>query len=240
MRSVILLCAVMTASVAFAEPAAFVANETRLEVEAEGEVTRPADKATLTASATTNGSTSQQAVAANALLSDRIVVALTSSGLVASLRSPSYSVDSTSTDEDSDITRKPRILGYTASKTFEIEVKDVKRVGEIIDILAAKGATEISQPQFDLKDRDGALKAARFEAVRRAKLEAENYAEAAGLKVSRTLRLSERSKYSDNGVEEIVVTAQRANAPPPPATKIEPGEITVSVTLYADYGLTPR
>ena len=234
MRSVILLCALMTTSVAFAEPAVLAANETKLEVEAIGEVSRPANRAELTAQIETTGMSSQQAAASNAALAAKVEAAIVNSGLVLRFRSPSYRVETKTNRFDRDA-HEPRILGYLATKTFEFEIKDLGRIGELIDLLASSGASSISNPNFDLKDRPSLTAEARAAAVRLAQAQAENYASATGLKVARILRLSERSKTSSDRGEDVVVTGQRAFAAP--RTRILPGDVTVSVTLYADFVL---
>ena len=60
--------------------------------------------------------------------------------------------------------RPPRIKGYYASNTVNVTVRDIGRLGGILDALVATGANQINGPMFDIEDKDAVLDEAREKA----------------------------------------------------------------------------
>ena len=236
MRSVILLCALMTASVAFAEPAVLAANETKLEVEALGIATRPASIATLGASIKTTGPTSAKAVTANAEIAGRLEAAVSKSALVAKIRSQEFALERVEADRDRETTGPKPPVTYAATKSYQFELSDVRRVGALIDLLSSFGITEITSPDFSIENPDELVRLARADAFEKARSQAEDYAKATGFRIVRTLRLSERNRYSNDAAE----MAYPAAAYLAQSTNIAPADVSEHVTLWADFALAPK
>ena len=121
-----------------------------------------------------------------------------------------------------------RITGYTANTTLTIQVKDLDKINQVIDVSTGNGANQVNGVQFDVEDRTKAENEAREKAVSDAKKKAENAAKAAGFSLGRLINYQENT-----GEPPIMLQRSGALTADVAETQVEPGstEITVSVTL---------
>ena len=211
-------------------------GEVLLKVEAEGAYRARPDLMSISAGVVTTGRSAKDALAANANLANRLLAAIRASGVeprdvqTASLQvQPQFAGNR---DGDEDAVR--RITGYVAHNRLNVTLRDLSKAPAIINGLFEAGANEVEGPSFGFADPAPALGAARAAAVNEAKAEAETYAAALGMRVTRVLRVSERGNFVDNEGGEIVVTGRRISAAP-----VEPGEIATRVTVWIDYAMAP-
>jgi uncharacterized protein YggE len=137
--------------------------------------------------------------------------------------------------------RPPRIKGYYASNTVNITVREVGRLGEILDALVATGANQVNGPSFDIEDKDAVLDEARGKALAKARARADAYAKRLGLRVVRVISVDESGGRSapmagmvTRGLVEqaaAMATDAAANAP------IAPGENVLGLNLDVVYEL---
>ena len=212
-------------------------GEVLIQVETEGIYTVRPDMMTVTAGVITTGATAKEALAANAALANRLIEAVRASDVEArDVRTSELTVDPRFNRDDrrteNDV--PPRILGYIARNRIELRLRDLGKAPEIINALFEAGANEVRGPMFGLADPDPALREARKAAVREAEKEAQDYADAMGLRVARVLRVSERGGL-DLGEGMIIVTGSRIMPTP-----VEPGELDVRMKVWIDYALVPR
>ena len=132
----------------------------------------------------------------------------------------------------------PRIIGYEARNNVQVRVRKLGEMGRIIDTLVSAGANQVDGPSFTLDDPKAALDEARVAAVKDARARGELYARAAGLRISRTISISEGGGYYP--VQPIMVTGRMAGAPPPPPppSPVAPGELTLGATVSVQFALT--
>ena len=72
-------------------------------------------------------------------------------------------------------------MAFQANNTVTVRVREIARLGEMIDALAGAGANRLYGIGFEVSEPRAALDAARREAVADARAKAELYAEAAGV-----------------------------------------------------------
>lgn len=101
------------------------------------------------------------------------------------IRTLSYYVDS----EYDYVKGKYILRGYVARNTIEIRVDEIDRVGEVIDLSIAAGATSVGSPRFDIKDRDTVVREALKQAVAEARAKAEAAAAGAGRSIESVLSI---------------------------------------------------
>ena len=89
-----------------------------------------------------------------------------------------------------------KLSAYNASSTLAIKVTDMESVGALIDVCFAAGANTLNGISFSASDTGEAKTEAMKKAVADAKMKAETYAEAAGLKISGIEIISEGGVYS--------------------------------------------
>jgi uncharacterized protein YggE len=222
-----------------AVPVALGPGEVLLAVEAEGEHRSRPDVMTITAGVVTTASNAREALAANSALVGRLIDVVKSNGVESrDAKTSELSVDpqlEEMSEEEEERGRTPKILGYVATNKLELRLRDLTKAPDIIDALFTAGANSVQGPKFSLADPAPAQRLARRTAVAVAREEADTYAEALNMRVSRVLRISERGGFDMDGGEYIVVTGSRVRRTP-----IEPGELTTRITVMIDYAMVPR
>lgn len=114
----------------------------------------------------------------------------------------------------------PRIRGYAASNQVTVRLRDLPKLGAILDALLEDGANQFNGLQFTHQNPAPLLDAARRNAVADAKLRAETYADAAGLKLGPVLSISEQGTRS-GGPELMAMASMRASDMPIAAGETE-------------------
>ena len=130
---------------------------------------------------------------------------------------------------------KQSLRGYVARNTLEVQVDDLPRVGEYLDLAVSSGATSVGNVRFDLKDRAGVEREALRLAVADARRRADAAAGGAGMTVDKVVRIEEHRAGPIPPPRPMVMAmraemGQSAGEPP-----VEPGQLEVraSVTLIA-------
>jgi len=122
--------------------------------------------------------------------------------------------------------------GYVARNTVEVRVDAIDRVGELLEIAGASGATSLGGVRFDIKDRSKLEREALRLAVADARARAEAIAAGAGRTIERIVRIEEQGVSGGPVPVMFRRESQVAAAVAPP---IEAGqtEIRAQVTLTA-------
>jgi len=239
MRLVIGLVAAVFAPAANAQPAIELApGEALISVEAEGKIASRPDTMTVTAGAVTTGITAEEAVNANAALAQRLIAAVRGTGIEGrDIRTSDFAVRPTFDRREvrGEEGLPPRIIGYVVENQVEIRLRDLSNAQTLIGRLFAAGANSVRGPTFTLSDDRQARRTAERRAIEEARAEAENYAAAAGRRLGRVLRISDRRSWTEPLTDTVYVTGSRVAATP-----IEPGEVETRAVVYVDFALAPQ
>ncbi len=209
-----------------------VINGTRLDVTAEGAVTRAPDIATISAGVVTQAPTAGVAMQQNASRMATTIAALKAAGVAdRDIQTSSISLSPQYRYAEN---KAPEITGYQASNQVNVRFRDIKRSGKILDTLVAQGANQINGPVFSVEQADAAIDEARVAAIKTARARADLYAQAAGLRVKRIISISESQGYSPPPypMPQMVARAEKAAD-----TAIEPGEQKLSVNVSVSFEL---
>jgi uncharacterized protein YggE len=87
------------------------------------------------------------------------------------------------------------LRGYEVSQSFDVKIRDVTKVGQIVADATDAGATNISGPTFGVDKEDDVIAKARNEAIAEAKNKAELIAKGLGVKIVRVVAFNE-NEYS--------------------------------------------
>ena len=227
------------AMLAMALPGAALADEistvpiagTRLDVSADGAVTRAPDIATVSAGVVTQASNAASAMAENARRMAATVAALKRAGVAdKDIRTSSLSLQPQYRYTDG---QPPAITGYQASNQLTVTFRDIAKAGPILDALVAAGVNQIGGPDFALEHPDAALDEARVQAVQKARAKAEVYAKAAGLSIKRIVAIGESGGYAPQPPRPMMMAMARAKE----ATDLQPGEEKIGVTVNVTFEL---
>ncbi|CAH0265265.1 MULTISPECIES: SIMPL domain-containing protein [Stenotrophomonas] len=222
------LGASMTAHADPSSPSIAAAAEgTLLNISANAEATRVPDVATLSAGVVTQAADGNSAMRQNAQQMDKVLAAIKAAGIAErDVQTSGVSLNPQYRYADNEA---PKITGYQASNTVSLKVRDIAKLGKVLDALAAQGANQINGPQFEIDQPEPVYDEARLAALKKAQARAQTYAKSLGLQVRRIVSISENS---GGGFRPMpMMRAQAAGMAMDKATPVAPGESTVSVNL---------
>lgn len=112
---------------------------------------------------------------------------------------------------------QPEPIGFEAANTVQVILRDLDRLGAVLDEVLEQGANSFSGFRFGLSDPQPVLDAARNDAVKEARRKAELYAQAAGVALGDILLITE--ELGGGGFEPPVMMEMAAarSAPVPVA-----------------------
>ncbi len=122
--------------------------------------------------------------------------------------------------------------GYRVSNQVTLRLRDVSRVGEVLDALTSAGVNQAGNIQFEVENADTLLDEARSEAVGKARKRAELYAAAAGVTLGKVMNISEGGFNPRPSHQYAAMESRMASAPP-----IAPGEQKLSVSVTVTWAL---
>jgi len=195
-----------------------------IAVSAVGEAYVTPDRAMLSVAVESQAETAAKAGADNAAKQTRVIDAVKATGIAAAqIRTSGYNVF----PEYAQSTGKgPRVTGYRANNTVQIEVRNLEAVGKVIDAALAAGANNIGAVSLYASNTDAARREALQKAVAKARAEAEAAATAAGGSLGALLDLIvDPYGMPQPLVRQDMAMAARVAAPTP----VESGEILVQV-----------
>jgi uncharacterized protein len=212
-----------------------ISNDRWVEVSGEGSVSAAPDFARATLGATTTGKTAGEAMAANAKAANALVSLIKAEGVApADIQTSSISISPMFSQTPPAQASSPAIVGYSVSDSVTVIIRDIPRLGALLDKAVAAGANSVYGIGFGHNDPSALLDKARPLAVADARRKAEIYASAAGARIGRLMVLTEEVQP-----QRAVAFAARAYVPGGAApTPIEAGEDKLTVTITARFELT--
>lgn len=122
---------------------------------------------------------------------------------------------------------------YVVDNTVNVTVRDLDKLGDLLDAAITAGANSIYSIQFDVADKTKATEEARTLAVKDAKDEAQGLAEAAGLSL---VNLQTISYYESSPTAYFEGKGGGGGAAmETAAVPIQPGQLAISVTVNIVY-----
>lgn len=208
------------------------ADATLLAIQVQGEASRKPDIATLSTGVVTEAPDANTALRENARRMTAVVQAIRAAGIAErDVQTSGVTVGPQYQYQDR---QAPRITGYQATNTVSLKVRDLAKLGDVIDALAAQGANQIHGPSFGIDQPEPVQDEARRAAVASARARAEAYAEALGLSVRRIVSINEGV---GGGVRPMPMMAMRMEADAGASTPVVPGENTLSVSIEVVFEL---
>lgn len=126
------------------------------------------------------------------------------------------------------------VVGYRAGHSFTVELDDVERAGEVIDVAVSNGATNVNGVQFTLSDER--RQELRAQAIEQAMTNARSDADAIAAAGDITLAGIHSASTSDGGYYPGPMYAERAaDGAAGASTTLEPGTVTVTATVTVVY-----
>ena len=207
-------------------PAAVSTDGTLLSVSSNAEARRVPDIATVSAGVVTQAADANSAMRANAEQMAKVVAAIKAAGIAE--RDVQTSGVNLNPQYRYAENQPPAITGYQASNNVNVVVRDIAKLGRILDALVATGANQVNGPSFDVEDKESAYDEARKRALDKAQQRAAMYAKSLGMQVRRIVSISEGGGFAP---PQPMAVMSMARAEKMADTSISPGENTLSVNL---------
>ncbi|MFT4150527.1 MAG: SIMPL domain-containing protein [Paracoccaceae bacterium] len=213
-------------AVALAGPAA--ADDARITVTGEGTVQAVPDIATISLGVTTQDASAAGALAANTTALAAVLDRMKAAGIEGrDIQTSNLSVSPNWSNYDSSTPQK--ITGYTATNMVTVTVRDLGKLGAVLDKAVTDGANTLNGLSFGLADMKPALDEARKRAVADALDRARLLTGAAGVGLGQIVSISENGGYSP----PVPMFRAEAKMDAVPVAQGEMG-ISASVTLVFD------
>jgi len=239
---IVLAAALLTAGVAAAQsnsqtPTTPPANPvTRtISVNGTGKVYLTPDIAYVTIGVHTENKDAAQAVAQNNTQSAAVKDALVKIGVDAKdIQTTNFSIYP---QQQYDQTGKPTgAINYVVDNQIYVTVRDITKIGDLLDSVVKAGANNIYGISFDVADRAKALSDARKLAVADAQLQAQELAQAAGVAVGDVQTISTSSSPTPVPVYEKAMGGGAAVAAAP-SVPVSAGQMTLEVDVYMVFAI---
>ena len=215
-----------TASAQTAPPSiAAPSDGTLLSVSASANATRVPDVASLSTGVVTQAADANAALKANSAQMSKVVAAIRAAGIAErDIQTSGINLNPQYRYAEN---QPPTITGYQASNTVNIKVRDIAKLGEVLDALVASGANQVNGPSFEIDQPEAAYDEARQAALKKAQARAEMYAKSLGLRVRRIVSISEGGGFRPPMpmMKAMAMDARAESAP------VAPGETTLSANL---------
>lgn len=203
-----------------------------LNVTGAGQASLTPDIAYIYIGVHTERPTASEAVTENNAQTETLIAALKKFGIEANdIRTTNFSIwPSQQYGPDGTITGTV----YMVDNTVYVTIRDLARLGDLLDAAVEAGANSVNSIQFDAADKEEALKAARADAVENARKQALELAEAAGVELG---EIQSISYYDSTPYPMYDYGKGGGGGAVESAVPIQPGQLTLTVTVTITYEL---
>ncbi len=202
-----------------------------LSLTGEAEVRASPDMAIITTGVVTEAETARAALDANNTAMQAAIVTITAAGVEAKdVQTSNFSIQpkySWKPQKSDGSQEPPSIEGYTVSNNVTVIVRDLDKVGTIMDAVVTSGANQINGIDFSIAKPEPLLDDARKQAVAATLARAKLYAEAAGVTLGPIISISENG--SNRPPRPMARMAMEAKAAP--AVPVAAGEQVIEASV---------
>ena len=212
-------------------------REAQINVSGEGEMAVVPDMAILSLTVLQQAETAEAALTANNAAMRNVVGALRERGVEErDIQTSQFQIyprhEQTETKDGN--SEPGKIIGYQVSNALTVRVRDLSKLGALLDQSVKLGVNEGGQISFTNDNPETALTEARKKAVAQALAKAKTLTEAAGVKLGRIIEMSENSVRPMAQPMMRMAMAKEMSADSVP---VSPGESTYSVTVNVTFAL---
>lgn len=126
------------------------------------------------------------------------------------------------------------LVGYEVTQSLEVKIREMAKIGVIIEGAAKAGANQVGDLQFTIDKQDELKNQARAEAIKKAKAKAQELASRLGIRLIRIVNFNEGVSmpyYYGYAIKEAVGMGGEVA----PSPQIETGENKITVTVTITY-----
>lgn len=228
-RPALVLAAVLAASAPML-PAPSLASDAKptatITMTGEGRISVAPDMGVVSTRVVTTGKTAPDALSENTSAMTKVIEQIKAAGIEArDIQTSGFSIYPRYEERKNNSNAPLNIVGYEVANGVTVQIRDLTKLGTILDTVVRSGANQVGGISFKVSDADMKLDSARKDAVANAKAKAELYTEAAGVKLGRVLSIDENSASMPRPYAMRAEKMMMADAAPVP---VEAGEETLS------------
>ena len=228
--SIVLILALMLSgcAVKLTQPA----TPPTLNVNGSAQVTLTPDIAYISVGVHTENADANEAVSGNAVQAQKVFDALKATGIEEKdIRTSNYSITPQQQFDD-----KGKLTGvtYVVDNTVFVTLRDLTKIGDSLGAAVSAGANNIYGIQFDVADKTSALTSARKTAVENARKQAEELAQAAGVKLGAVQNINYYNSYpvmAEGKGSGVMMDTASVSVP------VTPGQLTFTVDVNIVYAI---
>lgn len=179
----------------------------------------------------TSAKTASQAQQENAKKMSAVIDAIKKAGIdIKDIKTSNYYVNPTYLYE----TKQSKLVGYEATNTVTVKVRDITKTGEIIDIASNIGSNVTDNVRFGLVEASS-YNQALTDALKNAQGKANALAAVIGKKLNTPSKITEQYFDGRQTLYSNVAMNYKAKAAAQPSTPVESGEIEITATVNVEY-----
>jgi uncharacterized protein YggE len=202
-----------------------------ITVTGTGKVTLTPDMAYISIGIHTENASAKDAVAENNTQAQAVVAAIKGFGVAdKDIQTTNFSIYP---QQQFDTTGKQTGIIYVVNNTVYVTVRDLNKLGNLLDSTVSSGANNIDSIQFDVADKTGALSQARLAAVADAKKQADELTKATNVGLGVVQSIS----YYDSTAPITIQYAKADMAAGAGSVPVQAGSMQISTTVTIVYGL---
>lgn len=206
-----------------------------LSVEGTGQAKLAPDQASISLSVVTTGHTAQETQAENARNMQAVTEAVKALGIedrhiktAGITLQPEYDYRS----------GERKLKGYTAVNSVRVEVKELSKVGRVIDSALRSGANKVDSLDFSLQAPERLEQTALKNAVADARSKAEVIAAALGKSIVGLRQVTENVTGYSRSNYAVSMLAAKAGDEAAASTPVEPGELELTASVHIEFVLS--
>jgi len=232
----LLLATALSATPVFAQEATMSGN---ISISGVGEVTAAPDTAFVNSGVTTQGATAREALDANTKAMGELIDTLKAAGIEArDIQTSGFSVSPNYVYSDARDANgyqlPPKITGYQVFNNVNVRVRELAKLGSVLDKAVTVGANTINGVSFSVADPSKLYDEARKAAFTDAKAKAQLYAEVAGEELGKIRNINETQGMGMPVPQMMKASADSLSAG---AVPIEGGELSYSINVQVTWDI---
>jgi hypothetical protein len=210
------------------------APQKTLSVSSEGSVKVKPDMVYINVGVQTENQSSKAAQQENATNMDKVMKVLKDLKIADSdIKTSQYTIYPIETYSEKD--QRSYVTGYRVINTLEITIRDISKVGAVIDAVAANDANTVSNIRFTVADPDKYYLQALENATVKAKSKAAVLAKQFGIKLGLPSQINESSGGYTPPIIYSQMDSMKSGVSAAPATSISSGELEIRASIGLVY-----
>ena len=196
-----------------------------------GKVTLTPDIAYISIGVHTENASAKDAEAENNTQAQAVITAIKGFGVAnKDIQTTNFSI---TPQNQYDANGKVTSVTYVVDNTVYVTIRDLTKLGDLLDSSVSSGANNINNIQFDVADKTAALSQARLAAVADARKQADELTKATNVGLGDVQTIS----YYDSTAPVTVQFAKADGLAAPSAAPVQAGSMQISTTVTIVYGL---